>query len=128
MRGEGLEIDFDLGQLPLDHRVASVVYRTVQEALTNAARHAPGSAMRVFVGLGADGVEVEVVDSGGGESEPVGSGFGLEGLAERVRALGGDFGAGPRAEGGFAVRARIPEGGARTSHSQLADGRQEVIT
>lgn len=128
MRGAGLEIDLDLGRLPLDHRVAGVVYRTVQEALTNAARHAPGSAVRVAVGRGVDGVDVEVVDSGGGESDPVGSGFGLEGLAERVRALGGDFGAGPRAEGGFAVRARIPEGGARAAHSRLPNGRQEVIT
>lgn len=111
MRGAGLGIDLDLGAVLVDHRVAAAVYRTVQEALTNAARHAPGSAVRVVVRRRAHGVEVEVVDSGGGPAGPDGSGFGLEGLAERVRMLGGEFGAGPRPGGGFAVRARVPDAG-----------------
>ena len=116
MRGAGLAIELDHGALPVDHRLAGVVYRIVQEALTNAARHAPGATVRVVVDRRVDGVEVEVVDSGGGQPALDGSGFGLEGLAERVRLLGGDFAAGPRPGGGFAVRARIPEAGARAAH------------
>lgn len=129
MRGAGLGIDLDLGSLPVDHRVAGAVYRIVQETLTNAARHAPGSTVRVVVGRHADSVEVEVVDSGVGEPGKDGSGFGLEGLTERVRALGGDFGAGPRPGGGFAVRARVPDGGARMAHGEVhvADGRSGVL-
>ncbi|MBC7310680.1 MAG: hypothetical protein H5T81_11735 [Tetrasphaera sp.] len=109
MRGAGLAIELELQSLPADERVAAAVYRTVQEALTNAARHAPGATVRVEVSRRGGVVEVEVVDSGGGADTSGGSGFGLDGLAERVRALGGDFGAGPRPEGGFAVRARIPD-------------------
>lgn len=109
MQGAGLRIELDLGPLPADHRVAGAVYRTVQEALTNAARHASGSSVRVAVGRTEAGVEIEVVDSGGGQPDSGGSGLGLEGLAERVRALGGEFGAGPRPEGGFAVRAHVPD-------------------
>ena len=111
MRGSGLSIELETTDLPSDRRVAGTVYRTVQEALTNAARHAPGSRVRVVVGRGLDGVEVEVLDSGGGGPGSDGTGFGLDGLAERIRSLGGEFGAGPRPEGGFAVRARVPDDG-----------------
>lgn len=110
MRGAGLTITQALGVLPTDQRVVGAVYRTVQEALTNAARHAPGTRVAVRVDRVGDSAVVEVIDSG----HPVGdgaegSGFGLEGLAERIRALGGELSAGVRPEGGFAVRARVPD-------------------
>jgi signal transduction histidine kinase len=86
--------------------VAAVALRVVQEALTNTLRHAPGS--RVTVRVTADGGElvVEVHDDGPGANghEP---GFGLAGLEERVRALGGAFDA-AATRGGFAVTARLP--------------------
>ncbi|MFD7307121.1 sensor histidine kinase [Promicromonospora sp. NPDC059942] len=83
-------------------------HRVVQEALTNAARHAPGAAVTVRVRRDEDAVRVEVTDAGGPAApEPGQGGSGLLGLAERVRLLGGTFGAGPSGDG-FAVRARIP--------------------
>ena len=88
--------------------VAAVVLRIVQEALTNTLRHAPGSQVAVSV-TGTDGelvVDIRDDGPGTGQHEP---GFGLVGLEERVRALGGEFAAAPGADG-FVVRARIPLG------------------
>ena len=57
----------------------------------------------------ADGVEVEVTDDGPGSTSVAdGEGSGLIGMRERVRFFGGDFRAGPRPDGGFAVWARFP--------------------
>ncbi|GAB2810008.1 hypothetical protein GCM10022221_04260 [Actinocorallia aurea] len=85
-------------------------HRIVQEALTNAARHAPGAAVRV--GLVRTGAEtaVEVVNErppAGALPGASGGGHGLTGLRERVRLSGGELAAGPDGEG-FAVRARLP--------------------
>ena len=93
------------GDLP-SGQVGKTVYRVIQEALTNAARHAPGSRVTINVDKGA----VEVVNDGGRltRTSP-GSGFGLIGLGERVRGLGGTLVAGPRPEG-FALRVTLPEG------------------
>ncbi|MFC4335420.1 sensor histidine kinase [Salininema proteolyticum] len=89
-----------------------VAYRTVQEALTNALKYAHGSPTSVRVHHGANAITVEV-GTGRPESPTEagnGSGRGLAGLRERVDVLGGEFGAGPRPDGGFGVRARIPTG------------------
>jgi two-component system sensor histidine kinase UhpB len=72
------------------------VYRAVQEGVTNAIRHAACARVTVRVGQGRgdDGagvVLVRVVDDGGGVAEPAPAGFGLIGLGERLRALGGSF-------------------------------------
>lgn len=72
------------------------VYRAVQEGMTNAIRHAACTSVVVTVGRGraegeADAVLVQVLDDGGGVSEPSPAGFGLVGLGERLRALGGSF-------------------------------------
>ena len=87
-------------------------YRVVQEALTNALKHAHGSRTTVHVHHGDRETTVEVRDDGTGSrsASPGGSGRGLVGLRERVRVLGGEFDAGPRTGGGFVVRARIPAG------------------
>ncbi|MEU5259184.1 histidine kinase [Amycolatopsis sp. NPDC021455] len=88
-----------------------VAYRVVQEALTNALKHAHGSRTSVRVRHDEREIEVEVGTdgSGSGDASPGGSGRGLAGLRERVRVLGGDFSAEP-AGAGFLVRARIPTG------------------
>ncbi|WP_336923029.1 sensor histidine kinase [Aquipuribacter sp. SD81] len=86
------------------------VYRVVQESLTNALKHAgPGTGVEVRVEVG-EGVEVHVVDDGLGSAAPVadGTGLGVVGMRERVRALGGELVAGPRAGGGWVVRASLP--------------------
>lgn len=83
------------------------VYRIVQEALTNVVRHAAPASCEVTVDSAEGVVTIEVTDDGpGGSTE--GSGHGLIGMRERVSLYGGEFTAGPRAEGGFAVRARLP--------------------
>ncbi|MBM0202266.1 two-component sensor histidine kinase [Micromonospora sp. STR1s_5] len=91
-----------------------VVYRVVQEALTNALKYAHGSRTRVHVhhGEGETTVEISTDGSGSDSASPGGSGRGLAGLRERVTVLGGDFSADAQACGGFLVRARIPAGNA----------------
>jgi signal transduction histidine kinase len=79
----------------------------VQEALTNAVRHAPGSRVRVVPSREGGTLAVEVCDDGPA-GETTDDGFGLVGLAERVRAEGGQVAAGPRPEGGFIVAAHLP--------------------
>lgn len=83
------------------------VYRLVQEALTNAHRHAPGSAVQVRVEGEADCLLVEVLSNGGRPARIRGGGHGLVGMQERVRMHGGRLQTGPTADG-FAVTARLP--------------------
>ncbi|MEU0792198.1 histidine kinase [Amycolatopsis sp. NPDC005961] len=120
-RRSGQPIEFTEAGTPV---ADDVVYRVVQEALTNALKHAHGrhtevrvrrSDVDTFVEVATDGPKLSVpagsVENGGAPGGPVslrGSGRGLAGLRERVSALGGEFTAGDRDGGGFVVRARIP--------------------
>ena len=85
------------------------VYRVVQEALTNAAKHAPGSQVEVRLGWAADAVVAEVTDCGPGVPGDVVRGQGLGGMAERVALYDGvlEIGA-AEPDRGFRVRARFP--------------------
>jgi signal transduction histidine kinase len=83
-------------------------YRIVQEALTNALRHAGPARARVVVRYGEAEVEVEVTDDGRGPHDANGSGHGLVGMRERVALYGGELNAGLGEGGGYAVRARLP--------------------
>jgi signal transduction histidine kinase len=84
-------------------------YRIVQEALTNALKHAgPGASARVVVRYGEDELQLEVADDGTGPVGSNGAGHGLAGMRERVTVFGGSLESGPGAEGGFAVRAQLP--------------------
>ncbi|TDD11959.1 two-component sensor histidine kinase [Nonomuraea deserti] len=89
-----------------------VAYRVVQEALTNALKYAHGSRTEVRVRHAEKEISVEISTDGSGSRtrSPGGSGRGLAGLRDRVDALGGEFSAGPRPDGGFVVRARVPAG------------------
>jgi signal transduction histidine kinase len=82
-------------------------YRIVQEALTNAVKHAGPARVHVLVRYEPDAVALEVVDDGRGP-QPGASGHGLAGMRERVGVLGGEMDAGPRNGGGYAVRVRLP--------------------
>jgi signal transduction histidine kinase len=85
-------------------------YRIVQESLTNVIRHAGAASASVFVVYEDGRVIVEVQDTGtaNGDRGMAGAGRGLVGMQERALALGGEFEAGPRSDGGFRVRAALP--------------------
>ena len=89
-------------------------YRIVQEALTNALKHAGPATAQVAIRFASDSLDLEIVDTGGGvvRSDPGGTdaGHGLTGMQERARLYRGIVEAGPRPEGGFAVRAHFPLG------------------
>ena len=112
-RKAGQPVEFTEQGTPADAagHAAPVAYRVVQEALTNALKYAHGSPTSVQVHHGEQEITVEVSTGAGmGDSAVGGSGRGLAGLRARVDVLGGDFAAGNRTDGGFYVRARIPEG------------------
>ncbi|WP_188196178.1 sensor histidine kinase [Nonomuraea sp. SYSU D8015] len=94
-----------------------IVYRTVQEALTNVVRHANAATATVMIDYGRTEVIVEVTDDGTGQAGAA-PGNGIAGMRERVTALHGTLTAGPRAEGGFAVHARLPRTGTPTARTQ----------
>lgn len=83
-------------------------YRIVQEALTNARKHAGEASAAVTVRYGHEALEVEIVDDGSGSGNGDGGGHGLVGMRERVALFGGEFEAGPQLAGGFRVHARLP--------------------
>lgn len=91
--------------------VDAACFRLAQEAVTNALRHArQASEVQVRVVGADDHVRVTVIDDGRGGGVPVPStpGFGLVGMAERAKLLGGTFDAGPRPGGGWTVAATLP--------------------
>ena len=110
MRAAGLDVDLESdGELQrIPDIVAASAYRIAQESLTNVVRHAgPGAHAHVRAVTGAGGIEVEVVDDGAGSRDGV-EGDGLNGMRERVTALGGEFSAGNRPGGGFRIWASLP--------------------
>jgi signal transduction histidine kinase len=96
---------------PLPASVDLAVYRILQEALTNVARHAQPAVATVRLTFADDELTLEVEDDGAGNGELPAAGNGIAGMRERVAALGGDFSAGPRDDSGFRVAARLPLGG-----------------
>lgn len=90
--------------------VDAACFRLAQEAVTNALRHARrASEVQVRVDGGEDVVRLTVVDDGEGSAATAStSGFGLIGMAERAKLLGGTFAAGPGVSGGWVVEAALP--------------------
>ena len=86
------------------------VYRVVQEALTNAMKHAGSATTLVRFAWGEDVLDISVADRGDGGPSPqlAGAGHGLMGMRERLRVYGGEVRTGPRPEGGFEVAAQLP--------------------
>ena len=116
VRTTGLPVDLAVEGEPrgLPSGVDVSAYRVVQEALTNALKHAGPARAHVLVRYADTGVEVQVNDDGRGIASDLeggnatGSGQGLVGMRERVALFGGELQAGPRSGGGFAVTARFP--------------------
>jgi signal transduction histidine kinase len=95
---------------PLPAGLELSAYRIVQEALSNAVRHAPGSQVEVELDYRPGGLVLRVVN-GPARSAPIpspGTGHGVLGMAERAAMLGGELTAEPQPDGGFAVTAVLP--------------------
>jgi signal transduction histidine kinase len=90
-------------------------YRIIQEALSNAARHAAGAPITVSVHHNGDTLTLHVANGPGVPARPPagahGPGHGLTGMRERAELLGGSVAAGPAPDGGFAVSAALPLSG-----------------
>ncbi|MGH3117222.1 MAG: sensor histidine kinase [Gaiellales bacterium] len=110
VREAGLPVDLSVEGEPMElpPGVDLSAYRIVQEALTNALKHAGPATARVVVRYREKDLELEIVDTGAGASASDGEGHGLAGMRERVSLYGGKIETGPRDGGGFAVRARLP--------------------
>jgi signal transduction histidine kinase len=103
-----LHADASVTDAEVPEAVGLTAYRIVQEALTNAGRHAPGATTTVAVELVDAELRVVVRNTAGGPSLGGGGGHGLRGMRERVAVHGGSMTAEPTADGGFEVRAAIP--------------------
>jgi signal transduction histidine kinase len=94
---------------PLDPGTEVAAYRIVQEALTNARRHAPGAAVDVELRFGDDALWLRIRDNGPGPpARETSGGNGLLGMRERAAAVGGTLHTGGSPAGGFVVEARLP--------------------
>jgi signal transduction histidine kinase len=93
----------------LDPGVELAAFRIVQEALTNARRHAPGAAVDVELRYSHTALNLRIRDNGPGAAANVApGGHGLTGMRERAAAVGGRLRSGPAAGGGFVVQATLP--------------------
>jgi len=115
VREAGLPVRLSVTGEPgqLDPGVALTIYRIVQEALTNALKHAGAATAEVLLAFDPGEVRIEVCDTGRGPP-PGGDrvGHGLVGMRERISLYRGSLRTGPRPGGGFRVVARIPVEGA----------------
>lgn len=110
MRAAGLPVELRVEGRPngLSPGIELSAYRIVQEALTNALRHAGGAPAEVVVRHLPRELEIEVADRGNGNGGNGEVGHGLIGMRERVALYGGTIATGPEAGGGYRVRASLP--------------------
>jgi signal transduction histidine kinase len=126
-RSAGAQVTQEHGDLPVQRpRTSLAAYRIVQEALANAARHAAGAPVHVWVGADSSGaLHVRIVNEPPAGAAPMSvpadvpvpftPGHGVTGMQERAAAEGGQVDVGPTAEGGFAVVATLPVSSEGTS-------------
>ena len=107
-RGLPVELSIEGDPVELATGIDLTAYRLVQEGLTNAIKHARAQQAEVVIRYANGHVELTVSDDGSGGGDGGGSGHGLVGMRERVNVYGGELDAGPRPEGGFRLRARLP--------------------
>jgi signal transduction histidine kinase len=112
MRAAGLaaELTVEGTPRPLATSIDLSAYRIVQEALTNALKHARANRAEVVVCYGAHDIQVDFTDDGRGPPPSNGpsQGAGMIGMRERVALFGGELSVGPLPQGGYAVRVRLP--------------------
>jgi signal transduction histidine kinase len=109
VRAAGLPVDVVVEGEPrrLAPGVDLAAYRVVQEALTNALKHAGAARAEVSIRYGEDALELAVTNDGRVRRDGR-VGHGLVGMRERVALYGGELEAGPRPGGGYTVRASLP--------------------
>jgi signal transduction histidine kinase len=118
--GSGARLILRGAPIALDPGVELAAYRIVQEALTNARRHAPGSAVDVELQYADDWLRLVIRDNGPGlaaappDEDVAHGGHGLLGMRERAAAVGGELSTGEAAGGGFLVSASLPGKGEGT--------------
>ena len=110
--GTGITVSFEVRgeERHLKADTELVLYRVLQEGLTNALRHAKAEHVHGTLTFGDDQVALVVRDDGTGRDDRARGGFGLTSLADRARALGGTLAGGNRPGGGFELRAELPLG------------------
>ncbi|GGT00690.1 sensor histidine kinase [Streptomyces chromofuscus] len=119
VRTAGLDVEFAVHGSPVELPAGTelVVYRVVQEALTNTLKHAGHTSARLSLDWGArEGLSVRVCDDGRRPGHDVprvqhaarGTGHGLVGMRERIAAVGGTLHTGEQRNGGFCVHATVP--------------------
>jgi hypothetical protein len=106
--GATIELTRSGEAVPLPAMIDQAAYRTIQEGVTNALRHAHGAAVRAAFRYERDALIAEVVNGPGRPCDGATSGQGLYGLAERVRIAGGVLYHGPEPDGGFRLAATLP--------------------
>ncbi|MFJ9775106.1 sensor histidine kinase [Kitasatospora sp. NPDC101157] len=134
-RAAGAEVAFSTEgeRCPLAAAVDHAAYRIVQEALTNAHKHAPGAPIAVALRYEPDALVVEVtnprapalVGAHSGAGSVVSGGQGLTGLRERARLVGGMVHAGPTPEQGFRLAAVLPYQGAEAEGGAAPAGEED---
>ncbi|WP_407445913.1 sensor histidine kinase [Rhodococcus sp. (in: high G+C Gram-positive bacteria)] len=112
-RRAGIRLDARTTGVPagVTEAVGLTMYRILQESLTNSARHASGADVATCLDWGNGTVTISVTNGPGERGAPApdhGGGTGIRGMAERAAAVGGNFVAHPRSDGGFEVRAVLP--------------------
>ncbi|QYC41010.1 Sensor histidine kinase LiaS [Nonomuraea coxensis DSM 45129] len=113
VRGAGVTLTVEIAgeRRPLAPGVELSAFRIVQEALSNAMRHAPGAAVTLRLGYRPDALTIRVVNAAPAKpAPPSDGGHGLPGMRERAAMLGGDLAAGPTPDGGYEVSAYLPAG------------------
>ena len=109
--GTGVRLIVSGAPAALDPGVELAAYRIIQEALTNARRHAPGAAVDVQLHYDAAALRLRIRDNGpGAATSATTAGHGLLGMRERAAAVGGRLQAGPADLGGYLVEATLPAG------------------
>jgi len=108
--GLAVQLELDCDQTDIPPVLQLSVYRIVQEALTNALKHADADQVRVRITRGTNALTVEIADDGAGTppGRDEAAGHGLVGMRERVDHFGGTLHAGPQPQGGFVVTAILP--------------------
>ncbi len=113
----GLPVEVTVEGTPPETLPTSIdlsAYRIIQEALTNALKHAGPAHANVMVRYGPDSLELEIIDDGRGaavvRADGGEGGRGLIGMRERVGLFGGELSVGPRPEGGYRVHVKLPLG------------------